>query len=69
MVELKGGFKMKTLTFAFDASLGENDNSYIPEGTIVEVYPYNQFRDDSTKIIYNGEVIEYMNYSFVEYRV
>lgn len=56
----------KYLTFAFDCELDEIN--YIPEGTVVEVYPYNQFREDSTKIVYQGEQIEFMNCSFVELR-
>jgi len=59
---------MNQLTFAFDVTLDENKDTFIPAGTIVKIYPYNQFKSDSTKIIYNNQVIEYMNHSFIEYR-
>jgi hypothetical protein len=55
----------KYLTFAYDVEL--NESEYIPEGTIVEIYNGYQ-REDSTKIIYNNQVEEYMNCSFIEYR-
>lgn len=55
----------KTLTFAFDVEL-DNDE-YIPEGTKVKVYD-GLHRQDSTKIIYNGMLEEYMNGSFIEYK-
>jgi hypothetical protein len=57
---------MKSLTFAFDVEI--NDTQYIPEGTKVEVYPTSFPKEDSTKIIYNNEIIEFMNVSFKELR-
>lgn len=56
---------MKTLTIKFDVYIDDTIETYIPEGTKVKVYQGYQ-REGSTKIVYNDEVIEYMNCSFVE---
>jgi hypothetical protein len=55
------------LTFAFDVSLNEEQDTFIPAGTQVKVYN-GLHRQDSTKIIYQNQLQEYLNHSFLEYR-
>lgn len=71
---------MKTLTFAFDVQLND-DEDYIIEGTVVQVADVWKQYEDSTAVIitegysYNGDPIQFvpfvdhfMNRSFVELR-
>jgi hypothetical protein len=57
---------MKSLTFAFDVEL--NDDEYIPSGTVVKVAQSSKTYKGYQAILYNGYVEHFANASFKEFR-